>query len=91
MDKHIRGESYSKEKHSVGDLLTGCESKTYEADEVEYSSQSFVHGSPPYGRHFHKRCSLRYNAIHIWVWLSLVERTLREREVGGSNPPIQTI
>jgi hypothetical protein len=26
----------------------------------------------------------------IWVWLSLVERRLREAENGGSNPSTQT-
>ena len=25
-------------------------------------------------------------AIHVGAWLSLVERTVRDREVGGSNP-----
>ena len=30
-------------------------------------------------------------SIRIGVWLSLVERTVRDREVGGSNPPTPTI
>ena len=30
-------------------------------------------------------------SIHFGAWLSLVERTVRDREVGGSNPLAPTI
>ena len=36
------------------------------------------------------RCYVRINTI-IGAWLSLVERTVRDREVGGSNPLAPTI
>ena len=32
-----------------------------------------------------------HRKAHTWVWLNLAERSLRERETGGSNPPSQTI
>ena len=36
-------------------------------------------------------CGKCYQQFNIWVWLSLVERLVRDQEAGGSNPLTQTI
>ena len=33
----------------------------------------------------------RYNTVHVGMWLSLVERIVRDDEAAGSNPVIPTI
>ena len=33
----------------------------------------------------------RYNVTHVGMWLSLVERIVRDDEAAGSNPVIPTI
>ncbi len=35
-------------------------------------------------------CAIAYNAKHVGAWLSLVERTVWDREVVGSNPSAPT-
>ena len=40
---------------------------------------------------FDSRCCVPYYPSTVGAWLSLVERSVRDREVGGSNPLAPTI